>query len=201
MADLRGKVALVTMAAGKLGRGVAEGLAEAGCTVCVADSPAAPPGALAATARAVTELGGRALPLEADFTDAAQVAGLLAALYAQEGRLDVLVNNPLAGGGAMRAVPDLLSASRGLLITVVEPGNDGEAPELLTPAGSLVTSVSVRRSAGSPRYAGRCVAALAMDPDIGDKHGGRFDIEALAREYRFSELRERTGQRATPKQA
>jgi dehydrogenase/reductase SDR family protein 1 len=40
----------------------------------------------------------------------------------------------------------------------------------------------------SPRFVGRAVAALAMDPDVHDKTGGRFDIESLQKEYRFSEL-------------
>jgi NAD(P)-dependent dehydrogenase (short-subunit alcohol dehydrogenase family) len=42
----------------------------------------------------------------------------------------------------------------------------------------------------SSRFVGRCIAALAMDPDVGEKTGGRFEIEALKREYRFSELLE-----------
>jgi NAD(P)-dependent dehydrogenase (short-subunit alcohol dehydrogenase family) len=45
----------------------------------------------------------------------------------------------------------------------------------------------------SPRFVGRCIAALAMDPDVADKTGGRFEIEALRREYRFSELQEGAG--------
>ena len=40
----------------------------------------------------------------------------------------------------------------------------------------------------SPRFVGRALAALAMDPDIQEKTGGRFEIEALRKEYRFSEL-------------
>lgn len=39
----------------------------------------------------------------------------------------------------------------------------------------------------SPRFIGRCIAALAMDPDIMDKTGGRFRVDDLAREYRFTD--------------
>jgi len=39
----------------------------------------------------------------------------------------------------------------------------------------------------SPRFVGRCVAALAMDPDIVEKSGGCFDIAELQREYRFTD--------------
>jgi len=41
--------------------------------------------------------------------------------------------------------------------------------------------------AHSPRFIGRCVAALAMDPDIAEKTGGSFQVAELAREYRFRE--------------
>jgi dehydrogenase/reductase SDR family member 1 len=41
--------------------------------------------------------------------------------------------------------------------------------------------------AESPRFCGRCVAALAMDPDIADKTGGAYRVSDLAREYRFTD--------------
>ena len=44
------------------------------------------------------------------------------------------------------------------------------------------------RKLRSPRFVGRAIAALAMDPDVHEKTGGRFDIEALRAEYRFSDL-------------
>jgi dehydrogenase/reductase SDR family protein 1 len=44
----------------------------------------------------------------------------------------------------------------------------------------------------SPRYIGRCIAALAMDPDIMEKSGGRFRVEDLAEEYRFTDPGEGT---------
>lgn len=40
----------------------------------------------------------------------------------------------------------------------------------------------------SPRFVGRSVAALAMDPDIMEKTGGSYRVDELVREYRFSEL-------------
>jgi dehydrogenase/reductase SDR family protein 1 len=41
--------------------------------------------------------------------------------------------------------------------------------------------------AESPRFTGRCVAALAMDPDLMEKSGGVYRVAALAGEYRFSD--------------
>jgi len=61
-------------------------------------------------------------------------------------------------------------------------------PELVSAAVSDGTlSVDLSR-AESPRFVGRCVAALAMDPDIAEKTGGSYRVSDLVREYRFSEL-------------
>lgn len=42
-------------------------------------------------------------------------------------------------------------------------------------------------TAQSPRFSGRCVAALAMDPDVMEKSGGVFRVSDLAVEYRFTD--------------
>lgn len=44
----------------------------------------------------------------------------------------------------------------------------------------------------SPRFIGRCIAALAMDPDVLEKTGGRFRVEDLEKEYRFTDPGEDT---------
>ncbi|MDH3643238.1 MAG: SDR family NAD(P)-dependent oxidoreductase [Gammaproteobacteria bacterium] len=42
-------------------------------------------------------------------------------------------------------------------------------------------------TAQSPRFSGRCIAALAMDPDIMEKTGGIYLVADLAKEYRFTD--------------
>ena len=42
-------------------------------------------------------------------------------------------------------------------------------------------------NAESPRFTGRCIAALAMDPDKLEKSGGVFQVSELAKEYRFTD--------------
>ena len=42
-------------------------------------------------------------------------------------------------------------------------------------------------AAESPRFIGRCIAALAMDPDIMEKTGGNYRVAELACEYRFTD--------------
>jgi 2-deoxy-D-gluconate 3-dehydrogenase len=88
--DLTSRVALVTGAAGLLGRGFARTLAEAGAAVVVADVDGK---AAEREAEALRESGFQALAAEADITDEVDVARMLAAALETWGRLDVLVNS------------------------------------------------------------------------------------------------------------
>ena len=87
MIDLRGKVAIVTGAAGGLGAAMARGLHRAGAAVVIADIAEAGGRALAA------ELGARALYQPTDITDDAQIDACVAAAVAAFGGLDILVND------------------------------------------------------------------------------------------------------------
>ena len=97
--DLRGAVAIVTGASRGVGKGVALGLGEAGATVYVTGrtvTPGALPGTIAETAAQVTALGGRGVAVRCDHAVDAEVEALFARVDADEGRLDVLVNNAFA---------------------------------------------------------------------------------------------------------
>jgi NAD(P)-dependent dehydrogenase (short-subunit alcohol dehydrogenase family) len=83
---LDGLVAVVTGAGGGLGRGFAEGLAEAGADVVALGRNLEP---LEETARAVERRGRRAWPVRCDVTDSHAVPEAVGAA----GRVDVLVNN------------------------------------------------------------------------------------------------------------
>lgn len=97
MADLSGKIAVVTGASCGVGKGVALGLAEAGAIVY-------------ATGRTVSEEsfsdsppgGGRIIPHVCDHTDDAATEALFGRVTEEQGRLDVLVNS--AWGGYERMV-------------------------------------------------------------------------------------------------
>ena len=111
MADLKGRVAVVTGGSRGVGRGVAQGLAEAGATVYVTGrsrSGSTPPEPLTidATAAEVNELGGVGIAVEVDHGDDEQIRALFERVRREQGRLDVLVNNvfkipdpPVFGGG------------------------------------------------------------------------------------------------------
>lgn len=98
------KIALVTGASRGAGAGIARGFGELGYTVYVTGRTTAPgdakgwdgtvlPGTVAETAQAVTERGGKGIPLLCDHGDDAQVAKVFEQIAAEAGRLDVLVNN------------------------------------------------------------------------------------------------------------
>lgn len=83
-------VALVTGAGRSVGKGIALALGSQGWTVYVTARGEAP---LEATAAAVTERGGTGIAVRCDHRDDDQIAALFARIAAEQGRLDVLVNN------------------------------------------------------------------------------------------------------------
>jgi NAD(P)-dependent dehydrogenase (short-subunit alcohol dehydrogenase family) len=97
--ELRGTVAVVTGAARRLGAATAVALARAGCHVVINYRTAeAEAEATATTARAA---GVRAITVQADVSDSAQVARLLDTTLTEFGRVDTLVAN----AGAFRRTP------------------------------------------------------------------------------------------------
>jgi NAD(P)-dependent dehydrogenase (short-subunit alcohol dehydrogenase family) len=98
------KVAIVTGASRGAGAGIARGFGELGYTVYVTGRTVTPgdakgwdgtvlPGTVAETAQRVTDNGGKGIPVVCDHGDDASVARLFEQVMAEQGRLDVLVNN------------------------------------------------------------------------------------------------------------
>ncbi len=85
--DLSGRCVVVTGGAGGLGRGIAASFVEAGARVELWDVRAP------ALREAVAALGTGVAAREVDMTDPAAVESAAAAIFAEHGRVDVLVNN------------------------------------------------------------------------------------------------------------
>jgi dehydrogenase/reductase SDR family member 1 len=104
MADLHGKVAVVTGASRGVGKGIALGLGEAGATVYITGRTTHEGtdieklgGTVFRTAEEVTALGGKGIAVACNHRDDSQVEKLFQAVTNENGHLDVLVNNAWAG--------------------------------------------------------------------------------------------------------
>ena len=96
MAELDGRVALVTGAGRNIGRAIALDLAEAGAAVVV--NARSNQAEAEAVAKEITDAGGKAIAHLADVTDADAVKRLVDAAISRFGRLDILVNNAAVRG-------------------------------------------------------------------------------------------------------
>ncbi len=105
MAALAGKIAVVTGASRGMGKGIALALTEQGATVYVTGRTVqagehALPGTVGETAAECNTRGkangGKAIALQVDHADDAQIAALFDAVKRDSGRLDILVNNAIA---------------------------------------------------------------------------------------------------------
>ena len=88
--DLSGRVALITGGGAGLGAVLCRVFADAGAAVAVMGRTGA---SCQAVADGLIAAGGRAIAIEADLHDAAQIRGAVARTAAELGRLDILVNN------------------------------------------------------------------------------------------------------------
>lgn len=151
--DFTGRVAVVTGAAGHLGRAIAAGFAGAGATVWLVGRR---PGPLAELAEALNRLPGRAVAHCADVTSDADMATLTDVVSARSERLDVLVNNAHVGRGGT------LATSRG--------GDFTEAAELALAAPARAMSafrnlLAATVPTGSPSVINVCSMYGVVSPD------------------------------------
>ena len=105
MHKLKGKIAVVTGASRGAGRGIALVLGDAGATVYVtgrsvresSSRPELPGTTIEDTAEMVTARGGVGIPVQCDHTHDDEVENLFARVEAEQGKLDILVNNVWGG--------------------------------------------------------------------------------------------------------
>jgi meso-butanediol dehydrogenase/(S,S)-butanediol dehydrogenase/diacetyl reductase len=172
--ELAGKVAVVTGAARGIGRGIAVGLARAGCDVVLADLDA-DDGAgvsyalsgraeLEAAAKEVGECGTRALAVACDVTRADQVEQLMARTRETMGGLDLLVNN--AGIVHFAPLDDFDEEHWDRLFAVNVKGvflcSRAALPALVERGGCIVNVASVAGKRGHPLGTGYCATKFAV---------------------------------------
>ncbi len=94
-------VAIVTGSSRGAGKGIAVALGSHGATVYVTgrstkEGDASMPGTIHATAAEVTAAGGKGIAVACDSSDDAQVGALIERVIAEQGRIDILINNACA---------------------------------------------------------------------------------------------------------
>lgn len=150
----QGKVALVTGAAGGIGRATALAFATAGAKVAVVDRDAA---GAAETVRLIETGGGVALLIQADVTQASEVEAMVARTVQQFGRLDCAFNNAGIEEEHMR-LADCLEATFDRIMAVNVKGvwlcmKYQLAQMVLQGGGSIVNTASVAGLNGAPKMA------------------------------------------------
>ena len=95
MFDLTGKVAIITGGYQGIGRGIAEGLAEAGSDIVIC---ARNYERCAEACSEIEKLGVKTLPIRCDITKTEEVKKLVSETVNEMGKIDILVNNAGVGG-------------------------------------------------------------------------------------------------------
>jgi len=178
---LAGKVAIVT-GGGAAGDGIGNGraaatlLARAGVKVLVVDRSGSD---AARTAEMIADENGEAASFEADVTDSAQCAAMVAAATGKWGRLDILDNNVgIASKGTvveeseeqwqrvMRTnVDSMFLAAKHAVPAIIAAGNGGAIVN--------VSSISALRPRGLTAYSTSKGAVIALTKAMAVDHGGQ----------------------------
>jgi pteridine reductase len=180
--EIAGRVALVTGAGHRLGRAFALGLAQAGADVVVNYHTSADDAA--ETARLVEALGRRAVVVQGDVSQYADVQRLIGAAADAFGRLDILVNS--ASLFERAAVPDISEAEwdRTLAVNLKGPFllSQAAAPMLRLAGGVIVNIVDLSALQPWPNYAHHAVSKAGL------LHLTRVLARALAPEIRVNAI-------------
>ncbi len=140
--DFSGRVALVTGAAGGIGRATAVELARAGASVTVADIDLEH---AKQTVALIEQAGGKALAVRVDVADSASVAAMVARTVDTFGRLDFAHNNAGVMGGSRPIVdmPDeVWLRGIGVMLSGVFYCMKHEIPAMIRGGGGAIVNTS-----------------------------------------------------------
>ncbi|XP_038949061.1 dehydrogenase/reductase SDR family member 1 isoform X2 [Rattus norvegicus] len=192
---MKGQVCVVTGASRGIGRGIALQLCQAGATVYITGRHL---DTLRATAQEAQSLGGRCVPVVCDSSQESEVKSLFEQVdREQQGRLDVLVNNAYAGVQCDKLAADCAHELRrhGVSYVSLWPGlvqtemvKEYVAKEEQPEDPLFKKMKSVLSSAETTEMSGKCVVALATDPNILSLSGKVLPSCDLARRYGLKDV-------------
>jgi NAD(P)-dependent dehydrogenase (short-subunit alcohol dehydrogenase family) len=182
--SLQGRVALITGAAGGIGRSTALAFAAQGARLAVADIDLA---GVEETAHLVTAQGGEALAFQVDVTQAAAVEGLVQRTVAAFGRLDMAHNNAGIAYASVAEMKPTAEQDEALFDRIIGVNLKGvwlcmkaELPQMVAQGGgAIVNTASVLGLVG-----GKGLAAY-----VASKHGVAGLTKTAALEYARYKIR------------
>lgn len=175
MRSLEGKICVVTGASRGIGKGIALGLGEAGATVYVTgrtveEGRAALPGTIGATAEEVERRGGRGIAVRVDHGSDGEIAALFERVRAEQGGLDILVNNvfkvpdePVWEGEFWKHPIGIWDDMVGIGLRAHYVASHHAAPLMLGRPGALIVNVSSRGAAGYTHSVAYGVGKIGVD--------------------------------------
>ena len=151
---VEGRVAIVTGAAGGLGREFALALAQAGAAVVCGDVNVQ---GIVESAEIIQSAGGQALAQHVDVTDAASTNALVAAAVEKFGRIDILINNAAIYAGIERKpFWEIDEATWDSVLAVNVKGiwqmSKSVAPHMIEHGGKIINISSATFYSGSPGW-------------------------------------------------
>ena len=145
---LEGKVALITGSSRGIGKAIALELAREGCDIVVCarslESTGDLPGSIGETAAAVQALGRRALAIQMDVFEDADLRSGVEAAQREFGRIDILVNNAAFFAGAPILESDVEGLDKSYRANVRAPFllTQLVAPGMIESGGGIIVNIS-----------------------------------------------------------
>ena len=152
--SLNDKVAIITGAAGGLGRAFAEAFTKAGAKVACADINLA---GAQETVDLIKSAGGKAIAVKTDVTDKASADELVDATRSQFGQLDILVNNAAIYAGLDRMPfweidDDVWDRVMAVNVKGIWQMSKAAAPHMFEKGGKIINIASATFYSGSPGW-------------------------------------------------